>query len=278
MKQINNLVSDVYKLLEEGTKTPDRGNLFGMASSVMESVRRQLWSSGSGRKSALRMSNLGKPCTRALWYDIKGTHQPEPLTPQTKLKFMIGDVVEAVVLYLVKEAGHSVEDQQLEVSIDGIKGHIDARIDGMLTDVKSSSSYGMKKFKNGTLPDDDPFGYISQMSGYANALGDKEGMFLAFDKSSGELATYTHKDMENTAERIKEVQGALAKDEPPERAFKSVIDRSTRRKLNINCSYCSHKAECWKSDDLVLEFKSGRPVWFLGKAEKKTRATSKNDF
>ena len=158
MKTIDTLVEDVYQLLENGTKRPNQEYLFGMGSAIMEGVRRQLWSSTSDRKPTLRMSNLGKPCSRALWYDLKGTHDPEPLTPQTKLKFMVGDVVEAVILYLVKEAGHTVEDQQKEVEIDGIRGHIDARIDGMLTDVKSSSSFGMKKFKNGTLPDDDPFG------------------------------------------------------------------------------------------------------------------------
>jgi hypothetical protein len=277
MKTIDTLVEDVYQLLENGTKRPNQEYLFGMGSAIMEGVRRQLWSSTSDRKPTLRMSNLGKPCNRALWYDLKGTHDPEPLTPQTKLKFMVGDVVEAVILYLVKEAGHTVEDQQKEVEIDGIRGHIDARIDGMLTDVKSSSSFGMKKFKNGTLPDDDPFGYISQMSGYANALGDKEGTFLAFDKSSGELATYTHSDMEDTSDKIATVRAALAEDEPPKRGFRSVEDRYGRTKVGINCSYCSHKKECWKDEDINLEFKSGRPVWYLGR-EKKKKAVVKNAF
>lgn len=280
MKQINSLVSDVYTLLGEGKKNPSQEYLFGMGNSIVEAVRRQLWMSTSARKASLRMSNLGKPCTRALWYDIKGTHDPEPLSPQTKLKFMIGDVVEAVILYLVKEAGHSVEDQQKEVQIEGIRGHIDARIDGVLTDVKSSSSYGMKKFKNGTLPKDDPFGYISQISGYANALGDDKGMFLAFDKSSGELATYTHHDLEDTSERIQAVRTALDEEFPPDRPFKSVLDRpSKRQKLAINCSYCAHKKECWHDEDVNLEFKSGRPVWFLGRDKQtKGRVAAKDAF
>jgi len=278
MKQIDTLVRDVYELLEKGSKNPSQEYLFGMGSAIVEAVRRQLWMSTSDRKSSLRMSNLGKPCTRALWYDIKGTHEAEPLSPQTKLKFMVGDVVEAVILYLVKEAGHTVEDQQKEVQIDGIKGHIDARIDGVLTDVKSSSSYGMKKFKNGTLPDDDPFGYISQISGYANAMGDDRGTFLAFDKSNGELATYTHTDLEDTQKRIRVVRMALGHDVPPERPFESVLDRASKRqKLALNCSYCSHKKECWKTEDVNLEFKSGRPVWFLGR-QKKSRVTAKDAF
>ena len=270
MKKIDTLVEDIYSLLNNGTKSPNQEYLFGMASTMMEGVRRQLWSSTSARKPALRMSNLGKPCTRALWYDIKGEHEPEPLLPQTKLKFMIGDVVEAVILYLAKEAGHDVADQQKQIEIDGIKGHIDAVIDGQLTDVKSSSSYGMKKFKNGTLPDDDSFGYISQISGYANALDKDSGTFLAFDKSSGELATYTHSELEDTPKRIKEVRKALEGEDPPKRPFEAVLDRPTKRKkLAINCSYCSHKKICWEAEDVNLEFRSGKPVWFLGKKKAK---------
>ena len=77
----------------------------------------------------------------------------------------------------------------------------------------------MKKFKNGTLPDDDPFGYISQISGYGNALGKERGTFLAFDKSSGELATYTHAQLENTKLKIKQVKHDVSLPAPPDRCF-----------------------------------------------------------
>ena len=264
-KSIDTLVDDIYQLISEGTKKPNQEALFGLAATVMDSVRRQLWVSASDRKGgALRMSNIGKPCTRSLWYDIKGDDNAEQLRPETKLKFMMGDIVEALLLYLAKEAGHEVTDQQAEVEIDGIKGHIDAVIDGELTDVKSSSSYGMRKFKNGTLPSDDPFGYIDQISGYGNALNKKQGTFLVFDKSSGELATYTHKNLSNTYERIAKVKKDTSSKLPPERAFAPVDDKkSGGKKLNVNCSYCSHKETCWKDPGLDIKFRSGRPVFLL---------------
>ena len=56
MKKIDTLVEDIYDLLSNGTASPNQEYLFGMASSMMEGVRRQLWSSTSGRKPALRMS------------------------------------------------------------------------------------------------------------------------------------------------------------------------------------------------------------------------------
>ena len=122
-----------------------------------------------------------------------------------------------------------------KITIDDIDGHIDAVIDGELVDVKSTSSYGMRKFRDGTLPNDDPFGYISQISGYANALGKSSGTFLAFDKSGGDLATYTHDELEDTSEKISEIKKAIAMKEPPVRAFEPVTERSTNKaKLGIN--------------------------------------------
>jgi len=263
-KKIDTLVDDIYELVTKGTKKPNQEFLFGMAASIMDAVRKQLWVSSAQRNPALRMSNIGKPCSRSLWFEIKSDEQPEPLSPQTKLKFMMGDIVEAFILYLAKEAGHAVTDQQKEIEIDGIKGHLDAVIDGELVDVKSASSFGMKKFKDGSLKDDDPFGYISQISGYANALGKERGTFLAFDKSSGELCTYTHEEIENSSDRIAKLKDVMSKDHPPERPFEPVLDKqSGRKKLGINCSYCSFKDACWSDKGLDLKFKSGRPVFFV---------------
>lgn len=266
-KTIDTLVDDIYELVNTGKKKPDQEALFALGSTVMDAVRRQLWMATSDMPGRLRMSNIGKPCSRSLWYDVNGDDKVESFSPETRLKFMIGDIVEALVIYLAKEAGHSVTEQQAEIEMEGIKGHIDCVIDDELVDIKSASSFAMKKFKNGTLPDDDPFGYISQISGYGNALGKKRGTFLAFDKSSGELATYTHSQLENTEIKIKEVKAAVALPEPPDRCFETVKDRQTgRQKLGVNCSYCSHKHTCW-AGELDLKFRSGRPVFFVGKAD-----------
>ena len=266
-KTIDTLVDDIYNLVDTGKKNPDQEALFALGSSIMEAVRRQLWMATSDAPGRLRMSNIGKPCSRSLWYDVHGDEQAEKFNPQTRLKFMIGDIVEAFLVYLAKEAGHRVSNQQAEVEMDGIKGHIDCFIDDELVDIKSASSFAMKKFKNGTLPDDDPFGYISQISGYGNALGKERGTFLAFDKSSGELATYTHSQLENTEIKIKEVKAAVELPEPPDRCFETVKDRQTgRQKLGVNCSYCSHKHTCW-AGELDLKFRSGRPVFFVGNAD-----------
>ena len=273
-KNIDTLVEDIYHLVGNGTRKPNQEALLGLAFAVMDSVRRQLWVSQSESKPSLRMSNVGKPCTRALWYDINGDDKAESLRPETKLKFMMGDIVEALLLYLAKESGHKVTNQQGEVEIDGIKGHIDAEIDGELVDIKSSSSYGMKKFKNGTLPDDDPFGYIDQISGYGNALNKSQGTFVAFDKSSGELATYTHTKLSDIKSKIEKVKKATSSSSPPKRSFEPVNDRTSGgKKLNVNCSYCSHKQTCWEDVGLITKFRSGRPVFLIDTEETRNANT-----
>lgn len=277
-KTIDTLVDDIYELVSNGKKKPDQGLLFELGATVMDAMRKQLWVSQAAPNPKLRMSNIGKPCSRALWYDINGDEQAESFTPQTKLKFIVGDIVEAMLIYLAKEAGHSVTEMQSEIEIDGIKGHIDCFIDGELVDVKSASAFSMKKFKNGTLPDDDAFGYISQISGYANAFGKKSGTFLAFDKSGGELATYTHHDIEDSSAKIASIKHDVALPEPPERHFDTVVDKQSRRKkLGINCSYCSHKKTCW-GDELEVKFRSGRPVFLVGEEKVEQEAQGEHAF
>ena len=84
---------------------------------------------------------------------------------------------------LTKAAGHSVEAEQEEVTVEGVLGHQDCIIDGVLTDIKSASSFAFKKFRDNKLAEDDPFGYIAQISAYATRRGDKEAAFFAIDKN-----------------------------------------------------------------------------------------------
>jgi len=83
-------------------------------------------------------------------------------------------------------SGHKVTDQQKEVEVEGVIGHQDSMIDGILVDCKSASTASFQKFKNNNLLEDDPFGYIAQISAYAEANGVDEAAFLAIDKSTGE--------------------------------------------------------------------------------------------
>jgi len=201
----------------------------------------------------LRMSNIGKP-SRQLWYE---THHPE-MNEENRteyslmLKFLYGHILEELLVLLLRTSGHSVEDQQKEHDIDGIKGHQDARVDGVLVDFKSSSGRSFSKFKNHKLVGDDPFGYIGQISAYAAADNDKEAAFIVIDKQSGEVVVMPLHDMEmiDPVERIHKLKAELESDIPPDKCYSAVPDgQSGNLKLSTSCNYCRFKFDCWEDSN-----------------------------
>ena len=200
----------------------------------------------------LRMSNIGKQ-DRQLWYSYNG-YEGEELMPHTRIKFLYGHLIEEMVLALAKLSGHTVTDEQKKAEVDGIKGSMDCKIDGVLTDVKSSSPYGFKKFKDGSLINDDPFGYVDQIKGYAHSEGETKFGWLVMDKTNGHL-TYLKYDMDDESqwywtklnffsvdERIKHIKEVVKSETPPERCYKPIPDgKSGNMKLGVGCSYCAYK-------------------------------------
>lgn len=249
MASIDTLIEDIYSTLEKGINTgsvKNRDSLERFTRNIWSSVASSLSEGERGYSGNLRMSQIGKP-SRQIWYDIKNTDR-EKLTGQTKLKFLFGDILEALLILLTEVSGHEVTNEQQQVEVNGVKGHKDCHIDGVLVDVKSASSYAFKKFKEGTLQFDDPFGYIAQISGYAEAGNNKEAAFFAIDKSSAELALLKIQDMEmiNAGDRINELKGVVSQDSPPPRCYPDEADgKSGNRKLAIGCVYCPYKKTCW---------------------------------
>ena len=203
------------------------------------------------------MSNLGTPCTRKLWYQVNQPDDAEPLRPDTRLKFLYGDILESLLLSLAKAAGHDVWGEQDELSVAGIKGHRDAVIDGYTVDVKSASGFGFNKFEQNNLRSDDPFGYISQLSSYVYAGHQRDpdkvhptiGAFLVVDKQSGKLCLDVYdlsEEVKGKEEEAEFLKTMTSMPNPPARAFSPVPDgTSGNMKLGTNCSYCQFKKTCW---------------------------------
>jgi len=195
------------------------------------------------------MSNVGRP-DRQLYYDIHDPVDSEPLSASTLTKFLFGDILEQLLLFLAKEAGHTVEAEQAEVVVNGVVGHIDAIIDGVVVDCKSASSIAFKKFNRHEVPDDDPFGYMEQLAGYSEGTGGRDAAFLAIDKTLGHIALDPHDagtlKSYNVPQRIDHLRDVLSGSEIPERCYDPVPEgKSGNMRLDTGCSYCSHKFKCW---------------------------------
>jgi hypothetical protein len=175
-----------------------------------------------------------------------------------------------MVLALAKLSGHKVTDTQKRAEVGGIKGSMDCKIDGIVTDVKSSSPYGFKKFKDGSLINDDPFGYVDQIKGYAHSEGETEMGWLVMDKTNGHL-TYLKYDLKDESkwywtklnffsivERIKAIKNVVKLAEPPKRCYEPIPDgKSGNMKLGVGCSYCAYKHECWGDDLRTFIYANG---------------------
>ena len=250
MASIDTLVDDIYKTLEAENNMASMKNkesLEKFGREMMSVARRALSEGTRERKNNLRMSQIGKP-DRQLWYDMQEGVEAVEIDGKTRLKFLYGEILEALLVLLTEVSGHEVTEQQKEVDILGVKGHKDCRIDGVLTDIKSASPYAFKKFKEGTLHSDDPFGYIAQISGYAEAEKDNEAAFLAIDKSSADIALMKIESvhMINATDRINSVKKTIASSTPPTRCYEPEPDgKSGNMKLAIGCVFCPYKFTCW---------------------------------
>lgn len=248
--KIETLVSDIQDLLVKGVEVSDEdAKVFGdkMASLIKNRLVRE------ERPGTLRMSNIGKP-DRQLWYEVNTPKDAEKMHPNSYLKFLYGDIIEELILFLAKLAGHDVQGEQDEMNLHGIVGHRDGVIDGITVDVKSTSPFSFKKFKEGLTHDKDPFGYIQQINNYIHSgkddpiVVDKEfGGFLAVNKVTGDMHLDMHKKSPVPIDQIIEYKKAMvASEEPPERCFEDEpMGKSGNKKLGLNCSYCAYKRKCW---------------------------------
>ncbi len=257
-KTIHTLVDDIYRLMEtkeaeESVDVEAEIELFGENMKTL--MRTEFGRKRTTDRRTLRLSNIGRD-DRVLWNVVNGTEKEE-IKPATYIKFMYGHLIEEMLLFMTRMAGHEVSDEQRVCEVEGIKGHMDCKIDGLVVDVKSASSFGFKKFKDGTLAMDDAFGYVDQIKAYAHVCGETEFGWLAMDKANGHLAVLKY-DLEDTQapihehikgdirERIKHVKEMVKGDEPTELCTKTVPDgKSGNMKLGIKCSYCQYKKHCY---------------------------------
>ena len=253
--KLDTLVPDIYKHLEglsDGTPLPlteeeiDK-TLVGMREALVS------WATPRERDTnfTVRMSNVGKP-SRQLWYEKRDPQGRGGIDGATQIKFLYGHLLEEVVLMLVRMAGHEVTDEQKEVTVDGIVGHMDCKINGEVVDVKTASRFAFNKFKDGRLAEDDPFGYLGQLAGYEAAEGTDNGGFLVLNKESGELCMYVPDDLDkpNIKASISKLLPALELGTPPELCYTPIPDgKKGNMKLAKGCNWCKYKYECYKDSN-----------------------------
>jgi CRISPR/Cas system-associated exonuclease Cas4 (RecB family) len=277
MKKIDTLVEDLESVIYgQGGWNGTIGSMLGNNIAMSANKR---FSKPQEPRGYLSLSSIGTPCKRKLWYKVNKPGFGEPLSANLLLRFFYRDMIEELILSMVIASGHSMEGSQDRLNVHGIRGHRDCVIDGMTVDVKSCSPYAFKKFKEGTLRENDAFGYISQLSSYVYAgkddplVTDKtHGAFLAIDKVSGEICLDVHdftEDLETKEEEMLAAKELVAGDIPTDRVQPVPASKaSPNTKLDKSCQFCEYKKVCWPN---LRMFKYSYGIEYLVHVEKEPK-------
>lgn len=220
-------------------------------------------------KGALRLSQLGPWCPKALWHSVHHPELEEEIPPHTYIKFNYGHMVEDMAIAYMKAAGHRVEGEQDELDVDGVTGHRDCVVDGCVVDVKSCSSLQFQKYKDRRILEDDSFGYLDQLDAYmVGSLEDplvtvKDRAYIfAIDKTLGHMVLYEHKLRESSIrERVRYYKSIVGRSTPPACECGTIsYGESGNIALDTRASYSNYKHTCFPHLRTFL-YASG-PVFF----------------
>jgi hypothetical protein len=285
-KSIDTLVEDIYKVFTEPHKINEK-NLEEFGENMKSVMRIAIEKASEQRINELRMSVIGKP-DRQLWYEIASDIKVPPLEPNNYLKFLYGDIVEQMLVFLIKESGHTITHMQREVELGGVLGHTDGVIDGIPCDIKSSSNFQFRsKWLTGALlkpgQENDPFGYIGQLSGYRKKLieeypdeiDSEEVAWVVMNKEAGDIHVLKADiyDLIDAEARVEHLKNVLDKDTPPpQKCYPEVPDgKSGNMSLHKNCTYCKFKETCWQEANLgrgLRAFKYSNGIKYLTRVNK----------
>lgn len=207
----------------------------------------------------VRMSNVGRPLCQL---QMQKANAPQSRMPYNHIvRMLIGDSAEVVLRIIMRMAGVNVTSDgdkvALEVAGETIKGDSDIDVDNKVYDIKSSSPWGFQnKWLKGyaKLAENDSFGYVGQLSGYADAQEKDLGGWIVVDKSSGEVAVVGSEATEDDVRAIRTDRKnkviALQNDVPFMRQFEPIEEtyygKSTgAKKLPMECTFCNFMKACW---------------------------------
>lgn len=251
MKSIDTLVDDIHSTVGAVEDVVFPNNMtHGIGDAYVKQVNKRAVKKRDPK--TIYFSELGDVCQRRMWFKHHTPEKGEVLRPETRIKFLYGDMLESLVLQLATDAGHDVSAEQQEVEYVNdatgwrVRGRIDAVVDGVVVDVKSVTKQSERKFHDGLV--DDPFGYLGQLNGYATVLKNPNMGFLTIQKELGHINYFPFTaDAEMFGHGFARAVKAIDRDDPVEKVMASVPQSPTSKneKLCATCSYCPFKASCF---------------------------------
>ena len=278
MKKIDTLVEDIYEkvsVVAEGEQLDVTDEAIDKFGEGMKEALKTWLTPREEREPTLRMSNIGRP-ERQLWFDMNSPATAQLPSPATMIKFLLGHLSEPLMAFLVELAGHTITDEQKEIKVKGIVGHMVCKIDGEVVDMKTASRFAFTKFVNGTLAESDHFGYLGQLAGYEKNEGTNKGGFLVLNKEGGDICFFRPEELDkpNISAKIDKTKKIIKRKIPPKELCYAPVAEGTygNYKIAKPCNYCPHKFLCHKDANngeglRVFKYAKGR-AYFTTVAKK----------
>lgn len=204
---------------------------------------------GEEPRNYLGMSQIGHPCKRKLWMDMRGYgHKPEP---RLQCIFQLGHRVEDMVVTMLQKTGYRLEhtgkEQQTFSDCNGyLKGHGDGMIYGITTkphllEVKSANKKKFEEFQNK--------GYLHNVVYAAQVEA-----YMEHAKVDRALAVVMCKD--NCDLYIERIRKAGTYASLRDKAWEVIRSEDFPACERIQeCHFCDYKVACWTPDAFTVDQK-----------------------
>lgn len=246
--------------------------LMKLAGSSIEKAIRRTLSEEPNRPFSFRLSSIGRPLCQL--QKEKLGEKGLPNTYSFPIKMLYGAIVESLLMFVLREAGLNVEEEQGNVKLPiqvntwasdkvceehtlEIPGTFDLIIDGKVWDIKSCSPFVFENYAVNYeyFKQHDNLGYIPQLYGYAAARNIPAGGWIFVNKATGEIKFLECPDYQKNEK--KEALGLIQKNS--EALFNSVEFKRCftakneffRRTPTGNmvlappCTFCRFRNTCW---------------------------------
>jgi len=265
-------LQDYLNKVGQGDVNVSLSSLSQFTEDCKESATKQI--SKDDRTYRIRMSGLGRHLCQQI---LERDGHKEELPYNAPTRFWFGDLSEAMLMCIMREAGIDIVDFQKEVELE-IAGHkIRGTLDVIIRDesgvekvwdIKSASDWAFKhKFGFGgydSIKEDDPFGYVMQGYLYATAMNMPFGGWIVINKSGGQIAVVDApewqdedrvKYMADAEERVKFLTNPKSKPfKPFPDEFETYRDgglvRTGNKLMPKPCGFCGHKLHCWPKAEI----------------------------
>lgn len=212
----------------------------------------------------LGMSEIGKPCERAIWYSWR-KFTPAPMDGRVLVLFELGDHVEQIIARNLRLAGYELwnayPDQQLSFSDHGgfFSGHCDGvirlrNLEGApmaILECKSANKTKFEEMQKHGVEKANPT-YFAQMQCYMGYHGLDHAAFMAMNKNDStiydEVIRFRKDIFDGLKDRAARVLATHDKD-----GILIVPDRMVNDKDSFECKWCQYRTHCYEPDEAIQE-------------------------